>query len=229
MIHSPSYYANIPADVRYDKSLKANAKLLYGEITALCNREGHCWAENSYFADLYQVDDKTISRWISQLRDRNYIGVELLPLEGNRRKITIDKKVTTSPQKRHEVVTKKSRGSDKKSTPIKENITINNTINISGDTAFDFLEKNAVSMLEATLMKIKSGIKEFDKFKTYFNLRMVSDKVEYNADVLCAKMQLLANTWTENQNKDMHSAKTGNNGVTSAAPKHERLEIKRRG
>ena len=38
----PAYHAVIPADVRYDARLKASAKLLYGELTALCDREGYC-------------------------------------------------------------------------------------------------------------------------------------------------------------------------------------------
>ena len=69
----PGYYAVIPANVRYDKKLPANAKLLYGEITALCNKEGYCWATNEYFAELYATSEKTVSRWIKILKDRKFI------------------------------------------------------------------------------------------------------------------------------------------------------------
>lgn len=68
-----AYYAIIPANVRYDKDLAPNAKLLYGEITALCNEKGYCWATNQYFAELYNVSDRTIKNWISQLTDKGYI------------------------------------------------------------------------------------------------------------------------------------------------------------
>lgn len=73
MENKRSYYAIIPATVRYDKGLPAGAKLLYGEITALCNQEGFCWANNSYFAELYDVSDKTVRRWVQALEDRGYI------------------------------------------------------------------------------------------------------------------------------------------------------------
>lgn len=71
--NEPGYYAIIPSSVRYDKKLPANAKLLFGEITALCNKEGYCWATNEYFAELYGTSDKTIGRWLKALKAKGVI------------------------------------------------------------------------------------------------------------------------------------------------------------
>ena len=79
-----SYFAIIPANVRYDEELPPNAKLLYGEITSLCNEKGYCWATNQYFADLYKVSKITVSRWISTLNRKGYISVETLYKEGTK-------------------------------------------------------------------------------------------------------------------------------------------------
>ena len=70
------YFAVIPANVRYDRNLAPNAKLLYGEITALCNERGFCWARNSYFAKLYGVTERTVRNWISSLVYEEYIYVD---------------------------------------------------------------------------------------------------------------------------------------------------------
>lgn len=76
-METPNYYAVIPAEVRYDSTLPANAKLLYGEISALCNKEGYCWATNAYFAKLYKSSNVTISRWFSALENAGYIETKI--------------------------------------------------------------------------------------------------------------------------------------------------------
>ena len=73
MEEKPNYYSIIPAEVRYDKDLSDKAKLLYGEISSLANKNGYCFASNQYFADLYEVDISTITRLLKQLENKGYI------------------------------------------------------------------------------------------------------------------------------------------------------------
>lgn len=70
-----NYYAIIPANVRYDKRLSPLTRLIYGEITALTNEKGYCFATNAYFANLYSMSNVSISRCISELKEHNYIRV----------------------------------------------------------------------------------------------------------------------------------------------------------
>jgi hypothetical protein len=73
MKQKPNYYAVIPADVRYSKALTPNAKLLYAEITALCNMNGKCTASTQYFCNLYEVSRISIQKWLKNLEDNNHI------------------------------------------------------------------------------------------------------------------------------------------------------------
>ena len=84
MKEKPNYYAIISAEVRYDKNLSANAKLLYGEITCLTNENGFCFATNKYFADLYEKSKVTISKWISELVVSGYISTSYTYKEGSK-------------------------------------------------------------------------------------------------------------------------------------------------
>lgn len=77
MEDNPNYYSIIPANVRYDEDLTANEKLLFGEITALTNKTGECWASNSYFSGLYKMTAQSISRCLKHLKDKGYINIEL--------------------------------------------------------------------------------------------------------------------------------------------------------
>ena len=75
MKEQPNYYAILSAEVRYDNRLKANVKLLFAEITALCNMNAECFVSNKYFADLYGKSKTSISVWISELVKYGYIKV----------------------------------------------------------------------------------------------------------------------------------------------------------
>lgn len=119
----PTYYALIPSNVRYDPDLPPNAKLLYGEITALTNQDGCCWAGNVYFANLYGVKKETISRWISKLKEKGYIKVKLFYKKDSKE---IDKRIISIDP--NALLTKLSIGYCKNNqTPIDKNDKENNT------------------------------------------------------------------------------------------------------
>lgn len=84
MKEQPNYYSILPADVRYDNTLKDKAKLLYSEITALSTKDGYCYASNKYFAELYNVTPTTISLLIKDLADKGYITREIKYKDGTK-------------------------------------------------------------------------------------------------------------------------------------------------
>lgn len=194
----PGYYAIIPASVRYDKELQPNAKLLYGEITALAQREGFCWAGNDYFAELYAVSNETISRWISALKKAGYIEVEILKNEGNKRKIAIDKKVKTYCENNQDLLTKKSIAIDE---IVNSNIRINNTINNTENSALSFFKENNPSLYETFLMQYQSKIKDFQKFCELFNCKVVEEDLEWTGKKINARLTRFAINYIENENK----------------------------
>ena len=85
----PTDDINLPAKLRFDSTLCLAAKIPYGEIKALSDQRGYCWASNQFFADLYRVKRKAVSRWISQLEKQGYIRLYVDPSQGNRRQIYI--------------------------------------------------------------------------------------------------------------------------------------------
>lgn len=74
----PAFFAILPAAVRYDKRLKPMERILYGEITALADQTGYCYASNRYFIELYGVTDRAVQKWIKDLAACGYITVEVL-------------------------------------------------------------------------------------------------------------------------------------------------------
>ena len=136
-----SYYAIIPATVRYDNNVVPSAKLPYGETTALCNEKGYCWATNDYFSKLYSVSKRTISTWIKSLCDVGYISVELV-LDNSSQKVKMRCLKVEANFDAH--LMKTSIPSRKKvPDPHEENFAENNTINnISSSQIFELPKIN---------------------------------------------------------------------------------------
>jgi DNA-binding transcriptional regulator YhcF (GntR family) len=50
---------------------------MFAEISALSNKEGHCWATNGYFAKIYGVTKETVSRTVNILERAGYVTIEM--------------------------------------------------------------------------------------------------------------------------------------------------------
>ena len=166
-----AYYSIIPATVRYDDDLPPNAKLLYSEITALCNEKGYCWATNEYFAKLYKCTKQSVSSWISKLKEKGYITVEIIYKEGSKEILNRYIKIFEHPIQNF------------LNTPIQNNlkdnnkdynITLNNTLNKNHTHTNDIYSEEVCECVPENLKKlnvisIRNGIYEID-FKKNFDL-----------------------------------------------------------
>lgn len=136
MTTNKTYYAVIPANVRYDTELNPNAKLLYGEITALCNEKGYCWATNEYFSELYQVSKVSISKWINLLIKKGYIFSEIIYKENSKEIEARFLKIIDTPIK------------EKLNTPIKEKLNSRACVNNNSNNKEDNKEKENYVLLK---------------------------------------------------------------------------------
>ena len=93
----PNYYAVIPAEVRYSKNLTPNAKLLYAEITALCNMNGKCTASTQYFCRLYEVSRGAVQNWLKMLDDNGYIIRDVIYRQGSKEILSRSIKLVDKP------------------------------------------------------------------------------------------------------------------------------------
>ena len=163
MEQQKNYFAVIPASVRYDKNLKPLAKLLYGEITALCNEKGYCWASNGYFAELYEVSNDTISRAIKQLEECGHIKCVYDKTQQNndKRRIFIE-----YPQNCGDGIRKKVEQNNT------ENITNNKTENNTASeketpfSDFDLFVKELCFVFESFTAKTATQLYQIDGFRT---------------------------------------------------------------
>ncbi len=193
MEEKPNYYAIIPADVRYDKNLKDKAKLLYGEITALSNKDGYCYANNKYFADLYQVNIRTIKDLIKSLIDRGYIKSVIVYKDNSKevmqRKLYLVKKFSPPGEEiftrgGEEIFTENNTSINNK----KENIIINNNIKEK------YFENEKLNDLFIEFLKQRKKLKAINSDRA---INQLLAKLEPYDDLVKEQMieESLVNSW----------------------------------
>lgn len=209
MAEKKSYFAIIPANVRYDDELSANAKLLYGEITALCNEKGYCWASNDYFSQLYGKSTRTIRRWIGDLINKDYIKSEISKEDGNIRLISVADPLRT----------KMSIPTDKNVlTPTDKNVPHNNTLlnNTLNNNSYIYSSnsrvKNKKKFIPPTIEEVREYAKsrnsnvDVQKFYDYYSVAKWHDKD--GKPVKNWKQRLI--TWeSNNRNRQSNNERKG--------------------
>ena len=68
------YFGILPKEVRHDKNLKANDKVLFSEIMACLESDGVCTKKNIYFSKVLNLSKVTISKSITTLRRQGYLS-----------------------------------------------------------------------------------------------------------------------------------------------------------
>ena len=74
-----AFWSVIPATVLDDMQLPANAKILYGFLSSLMQREGYCWPSNAQLAEAMHCSEDVITRWIAALGKAGHIKITVEP------------------------------------------------------------------------------------------------------------------------------------------------------
>ena len=171
-----NYYAIIPANVRYS-NMKANSKLLYGEISALSNKHGFCFATNKYFAELYNVNKNTISLWIKELFDNHFIDVYI---ERDESKQVIQRRLSITKNNDTPITIKDD-------SPITKNVEYNNINN--NTTSYNSIEERK--------QKFVDEVKE--TYNGVLNDQQAIEFVEYWCESNSKRMRFeMEKTWNLN-------------------------------
>lgn len=200
-----SYYAVIPATVRYDVRLKLLSRMLYGEITALSNERGYCWANNKYFANLYNVSIQTVSGCIKQLIDCGYITSEIKYKENSKEVESRVLKIIDN----FNTPTRNFEGGMEEilNTPLKENFkdnitSINNTFNIRET-------KKKKEFTPPTLEEVKAYCEERKNNvnpQRFIDHYAVADWKDTNGKPVRNWKQKIISVWEKDSNKNSYQS-----------------------
>ena len=186
MEEKPSYYSILTADVRYNKKLNASEKLLFSEITALSNKYGYCVAGNGYFSKLYNVSDRSVTRWIKHLKECGYL--EYVPIYKDNSKEIAERRLYP--------ITNSKDPLDKN---VEDNITSINNINISDKDNSESNNKNRFNyskFINSINEEANTNFRNSSNNRKLIHARLADG---YAEEELVKVIKFKANQWKDNE------------------------------
>ena len=172
-MEQPSYYTVIPAFVRYDDDLlrKPKSILLYGEIAALSNQKGYCWANNSYFSKRLKVSGRMVQDYLDILVKKGYVARALKYKPGTKQ---VDKRIlsiASRPGEIHFTTPSETDFVSPGEADFADNITSINTTRVNkddDDTAASQADENPFDVATQAGINVNSGY-HLPVFSDYIN------------------------------------------------------------
>jgi len=99
-----SQFIQVPMKLLKDEKLHPNSKLLLGLIVSLNNAEYGCIIENQTLSKIFNVDVRTIQRYLEELKLNKLIAIDEIPRTNERKGniriiVATEKAMTTSIKK----------------------------------------------------------------------------------------------------------------------------------
>lgn len=210
MEEKPSYYSILTADVRYNKKLNASEKLLFSEITALSNRYGYCVAGNGYFSKLYNVSDRSVTRWIKHLKECGYL--EYVPIYKDNSKEIAERRLYPITNSKDPLDKNVYRGRQKCPNPldknVEDNITSINNINISDKDNSESNNKNRFNyskFINSINEEANTNFRNSSNNRKLIHARLADG---YAEEELVKVIKFKANQWKDNEKMKKYIALT---------------------
>jgi DNA-binding transcriptional regulator YhcF (GntR family) len=189
-----------------DKSIKSELGLLL-IISGLTAEKGYCYASNEYFAKLFKIEERTVSRRIAKLNKKGYVKLDYKKSGAFviSREIRLTKMSTKLDKSVLGKVDKSVLGKVDKSV-LENSTSINTTKDNKENLAFSFLKTNCPSRLETEfVMRYNKSISNKKKFVQDFNdtvqIEIDNNKLNWTANSLFARLSKYARNYAQNESK----------------------------
>lgn len=140
--------------------LKLLSKMILSEIISLSKLHGYCYASNTYFSKLYMATSRTVSKSVSELRDKGYDSVEINKNYTRKIKVNFEKLkqlevfLPETVEKISNPNEKSSILNEKTSIPPEKSSTNNNNYNNKYNNSYNYNDRKTSYDIEE-LMRIK--------------------------------------------------------------------------